>query len=192
MMKVVRIFPEGEPAQEGPAIYSVHYDQESSHELDRLFDAWSDVEYLQAFFEENKDDLCGGYYACMSVDKAVERTLDDAESLEDYLEELTEEASYNPQQALESLFEPLRDTDFRLVRFQESKVKRCGFKRSTWLRLYAIRINSNRYVITGGAIKLTKKMQDREHTRKELDKLQQVKNFLVANDGDEGFEFLQI
>lgn len=44
--------------------------------------------------------------------------------------------------------------------------------------------------ITGGAIKLTRTMQEREHTLKELRKMEQVRNLLIeqgAIDAD-GFE----
>lgn len=37
------------------------------------------------------------------------------------------------------------------------------------------------YIITGGAIKLTAKMQDREHTQRELDKLNACRDFLRIN-----------
>jgi hypothetical protein len=35
------------------------------------------------------------------------------------------------------------------------------------------------YIITGGAIKLTLKMDEREHTREELRKLELVRSFLL-------------
>lgn len=35
------------------------------------------------------------------------------------------------------------------------------------------------YIITGGAIKLTRTMQEREHTLAELNKMEQVRNFLL-------------
>lgn len=56
-----------------------------------------------------------------------------------------------------------------------------------WLRLYAIRIDEERYVITGGAIKLDGgaiaanrkyRMQDRPHTNKELIKINKYRDFL--------------
>ncbi len=47
-----------------------------------------------------------------------------------------------------------------------------------WLRLYALRIDANTYVITGGAIKLTHKMGERLHTAKELDKMELCRNYL--------------
>ena len=44
----------------------------------------------------------------------------------------------------------------------------------------AIRFQKNSYLITGGAIKLTRTMQEREHTLSELQKLEMVRNFLIA------------
>jgi hypothetical protein len=37
------------------------------------------------------------------------------------------------------------------------------------------------YVITGGAIKLTRTMQEREHTLRELVKMEKVRSHLLAN-----------
>lgn len=54
-------------------------------------------------------------------------------------------------------------------------------KHASWLRIYAIRLEANVYVVTGGAIKLTHLMQDKEHTAMELDKLNRCKAFLKAN-----------
>ncbi|NBW34801.1 MAG: hypothetical protein EBR30_07235, partial [Cytophagia bacterium] len=57
-----------------------------------------------------------------------------------------------------------------------SKAK--GDQPKTWLRIYAIKLESNVYVVTGGAIKLTRSMQDREHTRLELQKFERCKAYL--------------
>lgn len=54
-------------------------------------------------------------------------------------------------------------------------------RHASWLRIYAIRVEPNVYIITGGAIKLTAKMQDREHTQRELDKLNACRDFLRIN-----------
>ena len=45
------------------------------------------------------------------------------------------------------------------------------------------------YIITGGAIKLTEKMQDRPHTMVELEKIEKVRRFLIAEGivDNEGF-----
>jgi len=42
-------------------------------------------------------------------------------------------------------------------------------------------LEKNVFVITGGAIKLTRTMQERSHTQAELDKLNQCRQFLASN-----------
>lgn len=50
---------------------------------------------------------------------------------------------------------------------------------ASWLRIYAIRIQSGVYIVTGGAIKLTATMKERAHTIKELERMNRVRDFLV-------------
>ena len=52
---------------------------------------------------------------------------------------------------------------------------------SSWLRLYALKQDDNIYLITGGAIKLTRQMSERPHTLNELKKLESVRNHLLDN-----------
>lgn len=49
----------------------------------------------------------------------------------------------------------------------------------SWLRIYALKLSSGIYIITGGAIKLTATMQEREHTLNELAKMEKVRQFLL-------------
>jgi hypothetical protein len=63
-----------------------------------------------------------------------------------------------------------------------------------WLRIYAIRIESNYYVVTGGAIKQSQKMEDHILTRAELKKLEQCRNFLIEKgvfDADSLIDFVE-
>lgn len=65
--------------------------------------------------------------------------------------------------------------------------------RKNYLRIDALRIDDDCFVITGGAIKLTHLMEEREHTANELQKLEVAKQFLKANDiydSDSFYEFL--
>ena len=50
---------------------------------------------------------------------------------------------------------------------------------ASWLRIYAIKLEPGCYIITGGAIKLTRTMQERTHTLEELNKMEAVRNFLI-------------
>ena len=54
-------------------------------------------------------------------------------------------------------------------------------KHASWLRIYAIKLNSGIFIITGGAIKLTATMKERAHTAIELIKIEKVRRFLIDN-----------
>ena len=69
----------------------------------------------------------------------------------------------NDQKAgLETIFKPLHNSQSSVYTLGLSKAK------ATWLRIYALRIEKDVFLITGGAIKLTLQMEVREHTYKEL------------------------
>ncbi|MDX2279964.1 MAG: hypothetical protein NW218_10275 [Saprospiraceae bacterium] len=68
-----------------------------------------------------------------------------------------------------------------------------GKIRKDWLRLYAVKIDHDCFVITGGAIKMSQAMQDHPDTNKELGKMRAARIFLRQNgvfDDDSFFEFL--
>lgn len=98
----------------------------------------------------------------------------------DVLERLILDFPYTEQ--LDGLFHPLSLADNRAHELTREKARNWDRKRhASWLRIYAIRVEPNVYIITGGAIKLTAKMQDREHTQRELDKLNACRDFLRVN-----------
>ena len=73
-------------------------------------------------------------------------------------------------------------TDIRMSELTREKARNWDREcHASWLRIYAIRLEPNVYVVTGGAIKLSRTMQEREHTALELDKLNRCKAFLKAN-----------
>ena len=80
------------------------------------------------------------------------------------------------------LFKPLSDGKFK-KEFEKDKVKVDG--RKTWLRLYAIRIDVNLFVVCGGAIKLRETLNDRAYLLKELDKLNLTQNYLMDEENDD-------
>ena len=75
-----------------------------------------------------------------------------------------------------------------LLQKEKARLKR-KYGHSSWLRLYAIKLIQGNYIITGGAIKLTATMQEREHTRQELVKIDRVRRYLLEEGiiDDEGF-----
>jgi hypothetical protein len=160
-MNIVSTFVKG--------LYAFRYDGQWLDELERLFEEWSDIEYLETFFEQYESDL---KYFKSDIDGAINDTI--SESIK--LKKLLFEISKGKSSTLDEVFRPLDNLEFREITLSKQKASR------RWLRLYAIKIETNHYVITGGAIKLTHKMQDREHTQKEFRKLEKCRNHLQLND----------
>ena len=160
-MEIITIFD--------PYLFSMKYEDEAVDELERLFDNWADIEMLEEFFKSNENDLI---YFNLSIDEAIVETGKEAKAFRKKMLNLLKED--NPE--LDNLFQNLDDYETGIFELSKQKSKR------RWLRLYAIRIDRNSYLITGRAIKLTLKMDQRSHTQIELDKLERCKSFLRDND----------
>lgn len=168
-MKFVRLIPGHNH------LWAVKSPDEEVDELTLLFRKWNSGEYLLDFFIENYTDL-KDFFHIERIDDAVTDTLEDAEALE----ELVLDFPYTER--LDNLFKPLDITDTRLSELTRWKARNWQRSRhASWLRIYAVRLEPNVYVITGGAIKLTRTMQEREHTSVELFKLNRCKTFLKNN-----------
>ncbi len=156
-------------------LWAVRDENKETDELNMLFRQWSNANYLLDFFLENIDDL-QGYFHIERISDSIKDTMEDA----DELERLILDFPYTEQ--LDGLFHPLSLFDNRAHELTREKARNWERERhASWLRIYAIRIEPNVYIVTGGAIKLTAKMQDREHTMLELDKLNRCRNFLQQN-----------
>ena len=168
-MDFVRIIPEYNH------LWAVKSPTEEVDELTMLFRKWNNAEFLFDFFVKNFEDL-KGYFKIERIDKAIEDTFEDAEALE----ELILEFPYTEN--LDELFKPLGMTDTRLSELTREKARNWDREQhASWLRVYAIRLEPNVYVVTGGTIKLTRTMQEREHTLLELEKLDRCKAYLKSN-----------
>lgn len=156
-------------------LWAVKAQDKEADELTILFRNWTNGEYLLDFFMENMEDL-KSYFHIERLDEAVNDTFEDAEALQ----ELVLEVPYTEH--LDELFKPLDITDTRARELSREKARNWDRERhASWLRIYAIRLEPNVYIVTGGAIKLTRTMQEREHTTLELQKLNRCKAFLKAN-----------
>ena len=157
-------------------LWAVRYNGESDNALYTLFDKWGDVVQLRQFFRDNWDDLIA-YFKVTDINQAIEDTIEDSDQLQCLMLDL------NPDSDLELLFHPLEN--FRISEMvlgkEKARLKRT-IRHSSWLRIYAIKLSQGVYVITGGAIKLTLKMEERNHTKVELAKLENVRRFLLNED----------
>jgi hypothetical protein len=163
-------------------LYSVAYDSFQS-EYHRLFKFWiSEIENLENFFEENIKDLESGYFGEITIDEAVRKTRENALELRDQFDEIIDD-KYLITKKLQRLFRPLNDNQYQFKSLSQEKAKK------DWLRIYAIRISENTYVISGGAIKLTHRMEESKHLEIELQKLRITKQFLIDNGLTEESDF---
>jgi len=172
-MKLVPIFV-SEDSEEG--LWSIQLDGETQSEFEKFFDLINDIEWLHNFFDQNKADLHGGFFGSITIGVAVSRTLDEAEEMEDSLYNYSEQGFEGSDNNLQHLFKPLNNFEYTITGHQKSKAR----IKKGWLRLYAIRLAKNCYLVTGGGIKLTPDMK-RQHLQYELRKLETAKQFLRNN-----------
>ncbi len=163
-MEIIRIFDN---------LFAFRYDGETKHELQRLFDLWQDVEHLEKFFDDHSDDLQRDFWNNCSVEDAIDRTLRYAKNFLKEIVKLNKETTFERLNTLETLFQPLNDGDYQIIPFHKSKAK------NNWLRLYALRADKDVYIITGGAIKLTRTMNERNHTDNELKKMEACREYIL-------------
>jgi hypothetical protein len=166
-MKIVSIFAD--------QLFSFHYLEERDDEFERLMNLWTDTSYLHAYAKKNK---------VVDIAEFIDDILQDAEEIQDFLDNIKKN-----EQPYGFYFEPLQESERKrkILSFQKGKIKR------NKLRLYAIKIEKDCFVITGGAIKMSQRMQDHTDTAHELLKLDTARAFLNQNgvfDGDSFFELL--
>lgn|SRR5699024_3188842 len=167
------------------SLYSVQYKDEILHEFEKYFDLWNDPTYLYEFFETHLEDLEHDFWKGVTINEAIIRTRRDAELLESKLLEIAETGKTERLENLSTIFEPLS----KGVMGDYEKDKAKGLRQNSWIRIYAIRIEANLFVVCGGAIKLTRNMNEREHLSKELEKLEFTRNYLMNEESDQ-FEFV--
>lgn len=113
--------------------------------------------------------------------------MDDAEALEELI------LDFPYTEHLDDLFKPLASSDAAASELSREKARNWDRERhASWLRVYAIRLEPNIYIVTGGAIKLTRTMQEREHTQTELDKLNKCKSYLQDNNVFDKESFVEL
>ena len=156
-------------------LWAVKYEGENNNCFDLLFSNWYDMNWLRSFFQENLTDL-SSFFHITDVYEAVMETIDEAKRLECLMLDIT------PSDNLDLLFKHLENNRLSEMTLGREKAYGDGCSRhSSWLRIYAIKIEPGVYLITGGAIKLTATMEERIHTLAELAKMERVRNYLLDN-----------
>lgn len=167
-MEIVTIFAE--------SLYAVEHEGAAENEYDRLMDLWTDVSYLRQFAKDamSQDiESFKKYTRLEDVKSFVDAVSEDAEDIQDFMYDVEE-----GEEKLDDFFKNYhnKESRFRVLSLQKGKPNRKSF-----LRLYALRIDAETYLITGGAIKLVATMQESEELMDEELKLNKVKAYLQDN-----------
>ena len=156
-------------------LWATHYEGDEDNILNTVFEQWDDIMWLREFFKNNLDDL-NKYFNIRDIDIAIDITTEDNDILQRKMLDISPDAN------LDELFRPLNNWQTSEVTLNREKANPKTITRhSSWLRIYALKLDDGSYIITGGAIKLTHTMQEREHTLKELLKQEQVRIYLLEN-----------
>jgi len=164
-MKIIDIFDD-------QRLLSFQYEGEQDNEFDRLIDFWTDTGRIHEYAKKN------GVIGALNLIRFVIRINDSAEFIEDWLSEIEK-----GEGCLDDYFKPLdikeKQKEQKLY-YQDCVItKQKGRKNN--LRIYALRIDFDTYLITGGAIKWTQKMQEHADTNEELIKLKKAVDYLTEN-----------
>ena len=153
-----------------PNLYAFQFPNEEFDELERVFDEWNNPLFLLDFFTKNVADLKSSY----TIGEAINKTKNEAKRFDKRMLDL---ATVNPHK-LNVFFTNLENKEYRSIDLQRQKAKQ------SWLRLYALKITQedeeDRYVITGGMIKLTQNMEDKPHGEIERNKINKCRDYLKS------------
>jgi hypothetical protein len=166
-------------------LYSIQFDEEELNEFERVFNEWHDLDYLENFFETHAEYLESDFWAKSGLHADTPninaiRVIQEAENLEKYIKRLVKNTSKGKKPDLDTYFHFL-DGKYKCVWTLEP-VKSYGTHRPSLLRLYAIKLEHNCYLIVYGGIKLGETIQSspvlKDHV---FDKIDKVLNYLKAN-----------
>ena len=156
-------------------LWAVVYEVGQKNILTQVFEQWNDFDFLEGFFLNNYRDLVS-YFHVINIDEAIFHTIDDALSMKCLILDISAEAN------LDKLFRPLENSRYSEATLSKEKAKGVRVaNHPSWLRLYALKFEPDTYLITGGTIKLTRTMEEREHTLRELLKMESVRRYLLEN-----------
>ncbi|MDM1456751.1 MULTISPECIES: hypothetical protein [Myroides] len=132
-------------------------------------DDWQDFEHIYTKAKENSIEE-------KDIDQFFNEIFSDRESFRQIIKCGCE------SNTLYEIFESLQNYKQRITRFEESKMKVFikSENRLSKLRLYALRIKNSSFIITGGAIKFTLRMEKHKDTTEELIVLDQCRDFLIS------------
>ena len=176
-MEIVEIYPD--------CLYAVKFDDKDKNEYESAFSLWQDLDYLVNFFDDNKDlvnvDFWKEALPSLDAEDLARSIINESLDLLLYIKELANNTSNGNAPGFDDFFHELGGKKYAYLR-EYVPHKSYGTATPTMLRLYAIRLESNCYIVVHGGIKLTKDIQGTPLLSKELfPKIDNVLQYFRAN-----------
>lgn len=148
-------------------LYSFVYEDGKKNIYDELFDNWTDVSYLVDYFDERKELLSADIWQAtpdpfLAASEAQQEALRMKTNIIDTFEECGKKIGKNlddifkPYDSKKSKSKKIYDTDYKMA----LPKKMYGPNRPSFFRLYALKVDTNCYVVFAGGIKLTENFKD--------------------------------
>ena len=150
-------------------LYAVHFPEKEKDEFVELWRKLRSLEYLSDKFHDLFDE---------EFEKALLDISNQIVLFNKKIKDCANNTIKGNLPNLQELFVPLNNNEYSIKELQKSKAK---LNKKSSLRIYAIRIAVNCYVITGGGIKLVDKMDETAELRFELQKLNRTRDWLRDN-----------
>lgn len=176
-MEIVEIFKDW--------LYSINFDENDLTEYHRVFREWHDLDYLVDFFTTHKSYIDTDFWRNSGLDpnnpeKSAARVIEEADHLESYIRELVKNCNNGDSPDFDEYFHFLGGKYKCLWSLEP--VKSYGTSIPSLLRLYAIKLDSNCYLIVYGGIKLGSTIQNSPVLKDNVfQKIDSVIRFLKAN-----------
>lgn len=147
---------------------------------------WQDPSFLSDFYCNHIEYFREPFWAGIDEERFVMDAIASAPEIFRNLEAALQKDD------LENLFQPLSPQDERQADYTSIRVKsKFGCIQNHFaFRIYAVKVDDGCYVITGGAIKITRGMSEAPHTKIELDKLNYVHDALLEEGLTDKVSFL--
>lgn len=181
-MEIEAIYP--------PYIYSIKFDGENANEFERLFDSWRDLDEVISFFEKHKDYLKSETWSAVcEPESAAYQVSEEADDLEILFHKLYLNAKKGNKPDFDSHFKYLEGK--YKFEFEYVPMKSYGTESPSFIRLYAIKMGMNKYIIVGGGIKLCKKIQESPYLKDRIiQDIDKIRAWLKRNGIYEEDEFI--
>ena len=166
-------------------LYSIKFDEADTDEYSRVLGLWKDLDYLVNFFENNAKEIEQPFWQEAGLDPknplaSAERVANESILLATYIRDLAKNAMNGNSPDFEDFFKPLGGK-YAFLRELEPH-KSYGTFRPSLLRLYAIKFDTNVYLIVFGGIKLGSTIQNSPGLKEQVfNRIDNVIAFLKAN-----------